>query len=167
MRAWAKSWSRRGPSAARCCFVQQSLCEDGTETAAQLPRIRWLALDCMLELLLDVASLAVRAAPARRRYLLADAVTSLVPVVAPGLFRRTQANFARAFHDSREQQAARLAHASIHNFGRMATDFLWIRTVAHREVESFTTLSGDAHLWEALRAGRGVTWSRRTWVAGM
>ena len=113
----------------------------------------------MLELLLDGASLAVRAAPAHRRYLLADAVTSLVPVVAPGLFRRTQANFARAFHAQGAQgahRAARLARASIHNFGRMATDFLWIRTLAPREVESFTTLSGDTHLWEVLRAGRGV-----------
>ena len=111
----------------------------------------------MLELSLRAASSAVSATPTEKRYLVADAITSLIPLVAPRLFRRTQHNFARALDtDAAQPTMQRLARASIRNFGRMAVDFLWVRTLSDSEVEAATDLSDDVYLWDSLRAGRGV-----------
>jgi KDO2-lipid IV(A) lauroyltransferase len=103
---------------------------------------------------LDAASAGVGAVPLASRYLLADIITSFVPLIAPRLFRRTHHNFARAF--GAERPARQLARASIRNFGRMAVDFLWIRALNNEAVRGVTTLSGDHHLWDAVRAQRGA-----------
>jgi KDO2-lipid IV(A) lauroyltransferase len=111
----------------------------------------------MLEVGLKLASRAVSATPAPRRYLLADVITRIVPLVAPRLLRRTEANFARVLGvPPRHPHARHLARASIQNFGRMAIDFLWVRRLDNTQVEAVTSLCGTGHLWEALRAGRGV-----------
>jgi KDO2-lipid IV(A) lauroyltransferase len=98
-------------------------------------------------------SAAIAALPRGRRYVLADAITSIVPACAPRVFARTERNFARAFGAS---AAPRLARASIRNFGRMAVDFLWVRTLPNSAVEAITSLVGDEHLWQALARCRGV-----------
>lgn len=109
----------------------------------------------VLELLLRAASSAVAATPTDNRYVLADTITSVVPSLAPRLFSRTWTNYARAFSVSRSR-AQSLARLSIRNFGRMAVDFLWVRTLSNAQVESITQLAGDKYLWGALAAGRGV-----------
>ncbi|MBV9580177.1 MAG: hypothetical protein JO057_16440 [Chloroflexi bacterium] len=84
---------------------------------------------------------------------LTDAVTSVVPLLAPGLFKRTRDNFIRTFGVC---QSERLARASIRNFGRMDVDFLWARALDDAEVRACTRLAHDEHLWSALQGGHGV-----------
>jgi KDO2-lipid IV(A) lauroyltransferase len=104
---------------------------------------------------LDTASAAVRAIPLEHRYLVAEAIAAVVPSFAPKLFSRTSTNFSRAFEiDARTGQ--RLARASIRNFGRMAIDFLWVRTLSNPQVEAVTEVPDQQPLSESLRAGRGV-----------
>jgi KDO2-lipid IV(A) lauroyltransferase len=102
----------------------------------------------------DAASAGVATIRAPSRYVLADAITAFVPLLAPRLFKRTQDNFIRAF--GADCAARQLARASIRSFGRMAVDFLWVRTLSNEAVRQVTTLVGDDQLWEALRARRGA-----------
>jgi KDO2-lipid IV(A) lauroyltransferase len=110
-------------------------------------------LSSVLERCLQAASAGVASIPARHRYRVADAVTALVPLLAPRLYRRTSDNFARAL---RIPHGERLARASIRNFGRMAVDFLWVRTLDDADVLAATRLGHEQHVWAALAAGRGV-----------
>jgi KDO2-lipid IV(A) lauroyltransferase len=112
-------------------------------------------VDYMLELAEEAASRAVTALPPQNRYLLADLVTKAVPLLAPRLFHRTRHNFARSLQLS-HKAAEQLARQAIRNFGRMAVDFLWVRTLANCEIEAVTSFAGEANLWDSLRGNRGA-----------
>lgn len=102
------------------------------------------------------ASYAVRALPARTRYLPADAITAVVARV----WRRgglVAANFALALGLAPgDAHAQRLARASLRNFGRMAIDFLVARTMSREALRQRVSVSGEAYLAEALAAQRGA-----------
>ena len=49
-----------------------------------------------------------------------------------------------------------LASACVRNFGRMAMDFLAVRTMSDEEVLAWVTPVGERYLDEAMRGGRGV-----------
>jgi phosphatidylinositol dimannoside acyltransferase len=101
-------------------------------------------------------SYIVRSLPRRVRYLPADAITLLVG----RLWRRkavVEQNFATVLGAAAvDDRAARLARASVRNFGRMAIDFLAACTMPADEVRSWVTPVGEPYFKEAIAAGHGV-----------
>jgi KDO2-lipid IV(A) lauroyltransferase len=110
---------------------------------------------------MDGVSRALRLVPARARYLPADAITlplgllwvrrgvpsgdPLVHNVAVALGRPPGNPRVRA-----------VAARAVRNFGRMASDFLVVRTMTAAQVRAWVTTSGEQHLYTALAAGHGV-----------
>jgi phosphatidylinositol dimannoside acyltransferase len=111
----------------------------------------------VLERLLDLASALIRACPGPVRYAPADLITAVLALAWPRLRAQALENFAIAFDTGpRERRPRALARASVRSFGRMATDFLWLRTLAQEEIPRVAEAAGVEHLAGALRAGRGV-----------
>jgi KDO2-lipid IV(A) lauroyltransferase len=107
--------------------------------------------------LLNGVSQALRLLPERARYAPSDTlVRALRPALAPT--RKTaERNFAimlgRAADDPKVKQ---LAAASLRNFGRMASDFLRVRTMTPPEVLRWGSAAGEDHLAAALAQGKGA-----------
>lgn len=111
----------------------------------------------MAAAMMDAVSYTLRHMPSALRYLPADAITR--PLAALWSSRRPiiEANFAamlgRPITDPRVRA---LARQSIHNFGRMAIDFLRVRTMSDAEILAWVTPIGVEHLDAALHEGRGA-----------
>ena len=111
----------------------------------------------LAEALLDLASALVRVCPPWLRYAPADLVTTVLAWLWPGVQRRALENFAIALRaDPGDARVRQLARASLRSFGRMAIDFLWLRTVSPAEVARVTAVDGVESLTAALRPGRGA-----------
>jgi len=111
-----------------------------------------VAAGCM-----DAASYTLRRLPPPVRYLPADAIT--LPLTRLALPRKAmiEGNFATMLDTSPDHPRVRvLARASVANFGRMAIDFLGVRTMTAGEVLAWVHPRGEEHLAEALNGGRGV-----------
>jgi lauroyl/myristoyl acyltransferase len=107
--------------------------------------------------LMDLASEAVRHLPPRVRYMPADAIT--VPLALLWWRRRTVTaqNFAIMLGLSPADPRVRtLARHSMRNFGRMAIDFLMVRTMAARDTRAWGTPVGESCLADAQRDHRGI-----------
>jgi KDO2-lipid IV(A) lauroyltransferase len=105
---------------------------------------------------LDGVSRTVRRLPPGRRYLPADAITRPLARWWP---RRpiVEANFATMLGRPAGDPLVRsLARRSVLNFGRMATDFLAVRSMSDAEVLAWVTPVGVEYLNEALSGRRGV-----------
>lgn len=108
-------------------------------------------------MLMDGLSYSLRRLPPALRYLPADAITH--PLAALWSSRRPiiEANFAVMLGRSRPDPYVRaLARRSVHNFGRMAIDFLAARTMTGAEILSWVTPIGKEYLDGALAEGRGA-----------
>ncbi len=107
--------------------------------------------------LMDGVSRAVRALPARYRYLPADLVTLPVILLAARLRATIERNYATALAAPiTDSRVRRLARASVRNYGRMAIDFLAVRTMTLDEVLGWVTPVNERYLREALEGGRGA-----------
>jgi len=107
--------------------------------------------------LMDGVSRAVRAAPARYRYLPSDLVTVPVILLASRLRATIERNYATALDAPMTDPRVRaLARASVRNYGRMAVDFLAVRTMTPAEVLDWVTPVNERYLREALEGGRGA-----------
>lgn len=107
--------------------------------------------------LMDGASLLVRRLPTRYRYLPADAITvplGLLPTRRRALIERNYSTLLGL--PAAHAHARRLARRSIRNFGRMAIDFLIVRTMADPDVYSWVIPEGQSYFDQALEARRGV-----------
>jgi KDO2-lipid IV(A) lauroyltransferase len=107
--------------------------------------------------LMDLVSDAVRRLPPRVRYLPADAIT--VPLALLWVRRRQviERNFAVILGASPSDPRVRtLARRSIPNFGRMAIDFLTVRTMTARDVWAWGSPVCEACLADAQRDHRGI-----------
>src|SRR5437764_7784865 len=106
---------------------------------------------------MDLVSDAVRHLPPRVRYLPADAIA--VPLALLWSRRRqvTEQNFAIMLGVSPSDPSVRtLVRRSMRNFGRMAIDFLTVRTMTARDVWAWGTPVGEACLADAQRDHRGI-----------
>jgi lauroyl/myristoyl acyltransferase len=106
---------------------------------------------------MDLVSDAVRHLPPRVRYLPADAIT--VPLAFLWSRRRTvtERNFAIMLGVSPADPRVRtLARRSMQNFGRMAIDFLVVRTMTARDVRAWGTPVGEPCFADAQRDHRGI-----------
>lgn len=104
---------------------------------------------------MDGISHTLRAIPARRRYVLADTLTGALAA----LWRRPliAQNFAAMLGVTpTHPRAQRLARASVRNYGRMAIDFLMVRTMTRAEVLAWIQPRHAEYLDAALQGGRGA-----------
>ena len=133
-------------------------------TAHQPPRLRQRlrayarqeSLDSAAALM-NAVGYGLRRLPPTLRYLPADAITH--PLAALWSSRRPiiEANFALMLGRSATDPYVRaLARRSVHNFGRMAIDFLAARTMSGPEILSWVTPVGKEYLDGALAEGRGA-----------
>ena len=107
--------------------------------------------------LMDGVSRAVRALPARYSYLPSDLVTIALIVCASRLRATIERNYATALAvPVTDPRARRLARASVRNYGRMAIDFLAVRTMTPDEVLGRATPVNERYLRDALEGGRGA-----------
>ncbi len=107
--------------------------------------------------LMDGVSRAVRVLPARYRYLPADLVTLPVILLASRLRATVERNYATALAAPVADPRVRaLARASVRNYGRMATDFLAVRTMTPTEVLGWVEPVNERYLQEALEGGHGA-----------
>ena len=107
--------------------------------------------------LMDLISDAVRHMTPRVRYMPADAIT--VPLALLWSRRRmvTERNFAIMLGVSPAELRVRtLARRSLQNFGRMAIDFLVVRTMTARDVRAWGTPVGEPFFADAQRDHRGI-----------
>ena len=107
--------------------------------------------------LMDLFSDAVRHLPPRGRYLPADAITVPLAFLWSRRRRVTEQNFAIVLGVSPADPRVRtLARRSMQNFGRMAVDFLVVRTMTARDVRAWGTPVGEPYLADAQRDHRGI-----------
>ena len=107
--------------------------------------------------LLDAVSHGIAAIPTRWRYTPADVITTPVSRLLAARRRVIAANYAVMLGVSPDDPLPQwLAHESIKNYGRMAIDFLASRTMTPAEALSYTVVSGEDHLRDALKDGKGV-----------
>ena len=107
--------------------------------------------------LMDGVSRVVRALPARYRYLPADLVTLPVIPLAARLRTTIERNYALALAAPiTDPRVRRFARASVRNYGRMAIDFLAVRTMTPDEVLGWVTPVNERYLRDALAGGRGA-----------
>ncbi|MBF6591094.1 MAG: lysophospholipid acyltransferase family protein [Ktedonobacterales bacterium] len=106
--------------------------------------------------LMDLTSHGLRRLPQRARYIPADALTLPLAALWP---RQTiiERNFATMLnlptHDPRVKV---LARRGVQNFGRMAIDFLTVRTMAPADILRWGTSAGETDFNDAMSEGRGV-----------
>jgi lauroyl/myristoyl acyltransferase len=106
---------------------------------------------------MDLVSDAVRRLPPHLRYLPADAIT--LPLALVWARRRAviERNFALMLGVSPSDPRVRtLARHSLQNFGRMAIDFLTVRTMTLQDVAAWGTPVCQACLADAQRDHRGI-----------
>lgn len=107
--------------------------------------------------LMDATSRGVRRLPARARYLPADAITLPLARVWASRMPVIERNFATMLGAPVSHPRVRaLARASVQSYGRMAIDFLAVRTMSDAEVLAWVSRDGEEHLQEGLGQGRGV-----------
>ncbi len=117
---------------------------------------RRLSLMCAMTLM-DGVSRTVRALPARWRYLPADAVTVPIILLPSRRLPVIERNFATLRGVSTDDPRVRaLARASVRNYGRMAIDFLAVRTMTPREALAWVHPVNDHYLSDVLREGHGA-----------
>jgi phosphatidylinositol dimannoside acyltransferase len=105
---------------------------------------------------MDLASRVLRWLPGPYRYLSADAITVPLSYVWPRR-RVVEENYALMLGMPAQSSRVRtLARLSIRNFGRMAVDFLTVRTMAPHEVLAWASSQGVPEFEEAQSRGRGV-----------
>jgi KDO2-lipid IV(A) lauroyltransferase len=105
---------------------------------------------------MDHVSHGLRRLPERGRYLPADAISSSLAAIWPRM-RVIERNFAIMLGTSVNDPAAKeLARRSVRNFGRMAIDFLTVRTMSDQEVLRWGIGVGESEFAKATNAGRGV-----------
>lgn len=131
-----------------------------TDTPAAQTRqaiyLRRNALD-VATALMDATSYTLRRLPPPIRYLPADAVT--LPLTRLALPHKAviERNFAVMLGLPDDHPRVRsLARASVENFGRMAIDYLGVRTMTADEVLTWVSSRGEEYLSDALGGGRGV-----------
>lgn len=106
--------------------------------------------------LMDLGSRGSRGMPPRLRYRLADAVTTPLALLWPRQ-RLIEANFARMLSEpARSPHVRALARASVRNYGRMAMDFLAVRTMPQRDVLRWASSAGEEYFRAATRDGHGA-----------
>jgi lauroyl/myristoyl acyltransferase len=137
--------------------VRQKPAGTAREPARAARAARWRAWSLAVgAVLMDGVSFGLRLLPRRLRYLPADTITALVARVWPrvAIIRQNYATMLQIPVEDRRTLA--LARASIRNYGRMAIDFLTVRTITPRELLPYTRTIGYEHLQDALRDGHGV-----------
>lgn len=107
--------------------------------------------------MMDGVSRGLRRLPDRRRYLPADAITAAITVMWSRRLPVIAQNFASALGlPAGHPRVQYLTRASIRNYGRMAVDFLMVRTMTSDEVLRWVAPVHAEYLDEALHAGRGA-----------
>ncbi|HWE60299.1 MAG TPA: lysophospholipid acyltransferase family protein [Chloroflexota bacterium] len=107
--------------------------------------------------LLDATSSWIRRLPPSARYHIADALTwpfllFWLPT-RPAIAENYAAILGLA---ATHPKARRLARLSVRNYGRMAMDFLAVRTMSEAEIRAWATGAGRSNMDEALQEGHGV-----------
>ncbi len=106
--------------------------------------------------LMDLVSYGLRRLPPARRYSASDAITWTVARLMPARRRLVERNFAQMLGVQFDHPRARqLAEASFRNYGRMAVDFLIVRTMMNEEIWSWVRPGGEETFKELLKEGRG------------
>lgn len=107
--------------------------------------------------LMDGVSRGLRRLPDKHRYRPADAITAAITVMWSRRLPLTAQNFATALGlPADHPRVYHLARASIRNYGRMAIDFLMVRTMSADEVLRWVAPVHAEYLDEALHDGRGA-----------
>ena len=120
------------------------------------PRQRRLALAVAVALM-DGAGAALRRVSPTTRYRLTDTIAR--PVAAALLRRRPAiaANYGAVLGvDAEDPRARGLARASMRNYGRMAADFLTLRSMSAREILTWVDPVHEERFSAAIGEGRGV-----------
>jgi len=106
---------------------------------------------------MDEVSHALRRLPAQRRYLPADAITSVLTLLWVQRLPLIKQNYATMLGlPDTHLRVQSLARASIRNYGRMAIDFLIVRTMSTAEVLDWVAPVHAEYLEDALQRGRGA-----------
>ncbi len=107
--------------------------------------------------LMDAVSHALRRLPPKRRYLPADAITSVLTILWSRRLPLIAHNFATMLGlPETHPRVQYLARACIRNYGRMAIDFLIVRTMSAAEVLAWVAPVHADYMEEAIQAGHGV-----------
>lgn len=106
---------------------------------------------------MDATSARVRALPATARYRLSDVLSWPFAVFWTPTRPAIAQNYAAILNlPVTHPHVRQLARRSVRNYGRMAMDFLSVRTMSDAEIHAWATGIGWPYMDEALRGGRGV-----------